>query len=75
MATKKQLAAGLDIAFAAAEFIRTSQSQEVPEGHLYAHLMGVLDLGTFEKLVQCLVRTGLVRKERNLLRWVGPEIA
>lgn len=45
---------------------------EVPAGHLYATLMGQMDLDTFERYIGLLVKIGLVKREKShLLRWVG----
>ena len=47
---------------------------EVPSGHLYARVMGVMDPRCFERIVTLLVDAGLVeRTPSHLLRWVGPE--
>lgn len=45
---------------------------EVPSGHLYARLMGHMDLATYEKIVELLVAAGKVeRKASHLLAWKG----
>ena len=70
--TKEQLQAGLKIVIAVTEAIR--EAREIPEGTLYAVLTGKVDFAGFEKIVRIVVGTGLVEKQGNLLRWVGPEV-
>jgi hypothetical protein len=43
----------------------------VPNGHLYAHLMGKMSLETYNKIIVLLVKTGAVKNEGNLLTWIG----
>ena len=54
---------------AVAEVIR--ELGEVPSGHLYARLMGVLSLDQYQQVVSVLVRAGLVRSQHDCLTWIG----
>lgn len=46
----------------------------VPSGHLYARLMGHLDIDAYQSVIATLVRAGLVREHpSHLLEWVGPQ--
>lgn len=54
---------------AIAEVIR--EVGEVPSGHLYARLMGKLDLAQYNVCIDVLKKAGLVKEERNLLTWIG----
>lgn len=46
----------------------------IPSGHLYARLMGHIDLETYQSVIATLVRSGLVREHpSHLLQWVGPQ--
>jgi len=57
---------------ALAEAIRDLGS--VPSGHLYATVMGHMDLQTYESFIQHLVGAKLVRQDPSyLLTWIGPE--
>lgn len=48
----------------------------VPSGHLYARLMGHLDIDAYQSVIATLVRAGLVREHpSHLLEWVGPQRA
>lgn len=58
--------------FALAEAIRTAG--EIPSGHLYAQVMGVMSLGTYGACLQTLKGAKLVEERGNLLRWVGPVV-
>ena len=45
----------------------------IPQGTLYAALMTLgMDLPAFNRLVDLIVGTGLVRREGHELVWVGP---
>lgn len=59
------------IAQAVAETIR--DLREVPSGHLYARLMGVMTLQQYEQVIDLLIDAHLVeRTPSHLLRWIGP---
>jgi len=60
----------LQIAAAMAEAIRSLGS--VPSGHLYARLMGHVNLETYELIISVLVKANLVKQENFLLTWIGP---
>lgn len=45
---------------------------EVPAGHLYAVLCGQMSLAQFDHAIGIIVNTGLVARNGDLLRWVGP---
>lgn len=71
--TKEQVKGAFNTIVAVTEAIR--EAREIPEGTLYAALMGHgCDLATFEKMVRIIVNTGLVEKRGKLLRWIGPEV-
>lgn len=67
-----QLQAALQMAAAVAEAIRELGS--VPNGHLYARLMGKLSLESYNSIIQTLVKAKLVENKNDLLTWIGPEI-
>jgi hypothetical protein len=59
------------VAHAVAETIR--ELGEVPSGHLYARLMGVMELHQFEQVIDLLVDARIVEHSpSHLLRWIGP---
>ena len=60
----------LQIAAAMAEAIRSLGS--VPSGHLYARLMGHVNLETYQLIISVLVKANLVKQENFLLTWIGP---
>jgi hypothetical protein len=61
----------VQVAHAIAEVIRNLG--EVPSGHLYARVMGVMDLSQYEQVIDLLIDARLVERDRShLLRWAGP---
>ena len=72
MTTQQEIKAALTSIQVVAEAIRTLE--QVPNGHLYAQLMGVLDFPTYERIIGILKRTGLVSESGNLLTWTGPAL-
>ena len=69
--TKKEVKAVLDTIAAVASAIRTLGS--VPSGHLYALLCGTLSLESYQRIIDQLKKSGLVKEENHLLTWIGPE--
>src|SRR5687768_5248204 len=70
--TKEQVMAMFEAVKAVADLIRAKG--EVPNGHLYAELMGALSLHQYERIVGVLVGAGLVRQRNHLLTWVGDDV-
>jgi hypothetical protein len=71
--TTKQAHAAITMAGAIAEAVREAGS--IPAGHVYAVLCGSMSASTFDQLVATLGRAGLVSREGDLLKWVGPVLA
>jgi hypothetical protein len=46
---------------------------EVPNGHLYARVMGRIDLGAYNGAICVLKDAGLVEETAHVLKWVGPK--
>jgi hypothetical protein len=61
--------AAIETVLAVGSAIRELKS--VPSGHLYARLMGHMNLETYNKIIGILVKTGAVTNEGHLLTWVG----
>ncbi len=71
MSKTSEAIAAVRIAQAVAGAIR--DLREVPSGHLYARLMGVMTLQQYEQVIDLLVDAQLVeRAPSHLLRWIGP---
>jgi len=51
-----------------------AKAGEIPAGHLYAPLIGVLSLDAFERLIGLLCRAGLLRRDGDLLIYIGPAV-
>jgi hypothetical protein len=65
-----EIAAALEVVASVGAAIR--DLQEVPSGHLYAQLCGVMSLDTYLRVVNVLKNANLVREIHNCLVWVGP---
>ena len=48
--------------------------KEIPNGHLYALLMGTMDLHRYQLILDILKKAKLIKEESFLLTWIGPEI-
>lgn len=44
----------------------------VPSGRLYANLVGVMELSTYQTIIGILKNTKLITESGNVLSWVGP---
>lgn len=45
----------------------------IPNGHLYAQLMGKMDLETYTKILDLLKRADLIKEENHVLTYIGPK--
>jgi hypothetical protein len=61
----------IQIAVVVVEAIRELGS--VPNGHLYAHVMGMLSFDEYQRIIAILKESGLVKEENHLLTYVGPK--
>lgn len=66
----EKLKQALNIAIVLGDTIK-AKKEGIPSGELYANVMGSLDLNTYEKAISLLVSLGLVKKENNVLTWIG----
>jgi hypothetical protein len=69
--TKAQTVAVVELLAAVAEVIRTAG--EIPSGHLYAAMMGKVDIHTYNAMLRMIKGSGLVVEKNHLLVWVGPK--
>ena len=69
-AANPQVRGAVGVVLAVAEAIR--DLKEVPSGHLYAQLMGHMELATYNKIIDILKNAGMVREQNHLLTWTGP---
>lgn len=71
MSTTSDSLAVVRVAHAVAETIR--ELGQVPSGHLYARLMGIMDLDQYEQVIGLLIDAHLVERDpSHLLHWIGP---
>ena len=73
MDNSKQVRAALSAIVMIAEAIRASA--EVPAGHIYATVMGHMDLATFGSFIDKLVGAKVVERRGDLLLWVGSHMS
>ena len=73
MATSSSIDSLLKATFALSEAIRELGS--VPSGHLYARVMGAMNLATYNSIIGTLKGAKLVSESNDVLIWVGPNIA
>ena len=69
--TETQKKAVVETVLAVAEAIKSLGS--VPSGHLYARLMGHMNLESYTKVIELLKNAGLVKESGHLLTWIGPK--
>lgn len=68
--TRAEFKSAITLLQAIAEAIR--ELKQVSAAHLYAQVMGALELEQFERIINTLVDTGLVERRRDLLVWKEP---
>jgi hypothetical protein len=68
--TKAELNAGMQILIAVGQAIR--ELKTVPAGHLYARLMGKMDLEQFDAMIGVLEKQGLVKRTSDhQIAWIA----
>jgi len=50
------------------DIVSAAGSQGIPSGHLYAMLMGYMDLQTYQSVIALMVRAGGVTLQNHVLR-------
>lgn len=73
--TEADVKRALDVMVTVLQIVREAGADGLPEGPLYAHLMGHMDIGTFERLVQAMLKTKLVERRAHVLYWKGDAAA
>jgi hypothetical protein len=69
MSTKKEIVA---IAIAVCESVRAAGPEGIPEGPVYAQLMGMINIHGWQAIVTSLKDSGLVEVRNHVMHWVGP---
>jgi hypothetical protein len=69
--TKQQVDSALEIMMAIAEAIKDLGS--VPSGHLYARVMGHVDIHTYNTIIALLKDAKIVAEHNHLLTYIGPQ--
>lgn len=50
------------------EIVQRAGSEGIPSGHLYAMLMGYMDLETYQSMIDIMVQAGGITLENHVLR-------
>lgn len=66
---KKKLQAIIEVTMAVGDAIK--EFGQVPNGHLYAQLMGNLSFETYMAIISALKEAGVVKETNHLLIWIG----
>ena len=69
--TKEETKAALSAVIAVGTAIRDLGS--IPNGELYAQLMGQLTLEVYNKIIAFLKKSAMVSEENHVLTWIGPK--
>lgn len=69
--TKEQIKATVDALLAFRDIIKAAK--EIPNGELYARVMGYMDLQTYTSFINALKDAGVVRESNFVLTWVEPK--
>lgn len=69
--SKDQIKGAIEILRAVADAIKELGS--VPSGHLYARLMGHMNLQSYQQIIDTLVKAQLVKSDNHMLTWIGPK--
>jgi len=69
--TAEQVKAATMVVVTVGQAIRELGS--VPNGHLYARLMGHLSLDSYNAVIETLKKAGVVKEENNVLTYIGPK--
>jgi hypothetical protein len=65
-----QVAAALEAIYAVIDVIR--ETGPIPSGHLYATMMGAIDIHTYNAIIDIAIKSGRVRRDNHMLSWVPP---
>lgn len=44
---------------------------QIPEGHMYARIMGQMTVDEFNVITEILIEQKLIKRENNVLIWIG----
>ena len=69
LTTMEMLEKKAPVVHAVAEAIQGLGS--IPNGHLYANLMGKMNLDTYNGIIGILVKLGFIEVKHDLITWVG----
>lgn len=69
--TQVQIDAMKELILAIGQCIR--ELREVPSGHLYARLMGKINIETYQAIIQILINARVIEVSKgHVIKWTGP---
>lgn len=71
MTKSKEVTSAIMVVAAVVETVKEIGS--IPSGHLYAQLMGRMNLETYEGIINTAKRCNLLKEENNVLTYCGPK--
>jgi len=71
MTTRDKIKQALNLVMLVADAIK--EAKQIPSGHLYAAVMAVVDLQTYNKIIDTLKGAGLVTECNHMLTWIEPK--
>lgn len=67
MVTSEQIQGGFTVLQTICEVVR--EAKKIPSGTIYAQLCGKMDLPTYEKAIQILKNSTVIRQSGDMLHW------
>ena len=72
-AKQKQFKAMIEITKILGEFIHAAGTNGIPSGHLYAMVMGQMNIDIYNYTIGILKDAGVITEQNHLLRWTGKQ--
>lgn len=69
MSNQAQVNAAVGVLVAVGEAIKAKG--RIPSGELYTHLMGHMNLDTYNKVIGMLTKVGAIKVENHEIIWIG----
>jgi hypothetical protein len=71
--TPQQQAAVIEMGQAFVDAVAAHGERGLPDGHLYAAVMGKMSLAVYQNFINSLIRCGKLRRSNNVLYVVPPQ--
>jgi hypothetical protein len=70
MSTEETIKAHIEVLKTIAECIKAAGAMGLPSGHLYAMLMGSMDIDTYNQYIGMLKKAGIIAESNYLLTYI-----